>query len=136
MGCKQHKSRRADVDLFGQFVQMLNSIPPKAVIRAVQDECQMLENAAFARQAALSEDAISILIFGRFLNAAKSGISLSHSILPTKHVTAFRDIVARLTGTRQLSLKVKAEFEKAFSGDAVEKNMFVRRSGHSRANPI
>lgn len=110
---------------------MLSSIPVQAVLRAVQDECQMLENAVFQKRMSLDQEVISIFIFARFLNSVRIPVRLTHTVLPAAHVTAFRDIVARLIGAGELPLRAEDEFEKMFSRDSKLSNFDPAISSYS-----
>ena len=104
-----------NLNLFNKFEKMIAGIPDKGVLRAVELECNMVEDDLGHKRTLPLADANSILSFQRFLKAAASGARVPTTALPMNHVTFYRETVDRLVDAGQLPSDAKERFEAAFS---------------------
>ena len=106
--------------LFETFCEMVDRLPPKAVLKAAARERLMLdEDLAFGRIVS-SEDTALILNFCRFLEGvALHGLVLPRT-MPMEHWTFYRRTVERLVAAGELPHQVQEEFE------AVNHDVFFR----------
>jgi hypothetical protein len=100
--------------LFERFIAMIDSVPAKGVLRAVELEGQTLQNdLAFKRTMPLG-DARSILAFYNFLKSTVAGIGVEHSILPIQHIVFYKKTIERLIEAGQLPYEAKEQFHETF----------------------
>lgn len=100
-----------------QFVQSLDSISTANIFTAIERECRKLERFTSANGVSLNDEAVSSLIFRRFLNVVMLGVHLSHSALPAEQYVACRKIAERLVEEKKLPLRTLEEFVQTFSSD-------------------
>jgi hypothetical protein len=95
------------------FAEMVETIPPHAVIAALEWEIPILEKNLATQYPAPSADAAAILDLCRFVFAARRGMSVEFSsdTLPSQHREIFRKTVARLVKAEELPFSAKAEFD-------------------------
>lgn len=99
--------------LFETFCEMVDDLPPKAVLKAVAIERFMLEEDLAQGRTVPSYEVASILAFCRFLgDAARGWLTISRTI-PMGHWTFYRKTVERLVAAGELPREVKADFEAA-----------------------
>jgi hypothetical protein len=107
------------MDIFGIFSRMLGKLPAPAIIKALDAECQMLEddfqhyrlNAFNA-----TEDALSILSFRGFIQMMKSDTILQCSRhLPFDHLEFYKETLRRLIQAGELPSSAMKEFESVFT---------------------
>lgn len=102
--------------LFETFCEMIDNLPPKAVLKAVAIERFMLEEDLAQGRTVPSDETASILMFCRFLGDAAHGwLALSRNI-PSGHWTFYRRTVERLIAAGELPREVKDDFEAANRG--------------------
>ena|ERR1700676_1717061 len=110
-----------DSCLFERFMGMINSIPAKGVFRAVELECQMLENDLIQKRQNLSlEDTHSILAFYNFLKSAADGICVAPIPLPIQHIVFYKKTLERLIEAEQLPYEAKEQFHETFLSSFVK----------------
>lgn len=114
-----------------QFIESLNDIPVEDIIRVVEEGCRRLESNLLKRGSPLDDQAASILIFRRFINAVMLGVRLTHCVLPTEHTAIYRKLVASLVKAGRLPQGANEEFDKTFS--AVKGSKRAKTAGRSRA---
>jgi hypothetical protein len=102
--------------LFETFCEMIDSLPPKAVLKAVAIERFMLEEDLAQGRTVPSDDTTSILTFCRFLgDAARGWLTLSRTI-PAGHWTFYGKTVERLVAAGELPRGAQEDFEAANRG--------------------
>src|SRR5690349_12453156 len=93
--------------LFDSFARMIESAPPKAVIRAAEVERRMVEDDLESNRTVPDEEAISVLGFCNFLTAAAGGVVVALPAAPIEHCAFYRKIVQRLVEAGELPFTVK-----------------------------
>jgi hypothetical protein len=101
--------------LFESFCEMLESIPIKAVLRAVAAERKMVEDDLEKKRTEPDEYVFSVLGFCNFLMLAVCGVYESVALLPHEHRAFYRKIVQRLVDAGELPPEITGHFEKIFS---------------------
>jgi len=94
---------------------MIDKLPAKGVLPAMQREHQMLENDLATNRPVSRLEAHSILSFCRFLAAIKSGLKMSPVILPPGDTAFFRRTTDRLIEAGELPADAQEHFDKAFT---------------------
>lgn len=100
--------------LFEVFATMINSFPPKAVLRTVARERHMLEEDLASGRTQPNGDIAAILNFCRFLEGAVLGSSALPHTIPMEHWTFYVKTVERLVAAAELPPNVKTDIETAF----------------------
>jgi hypothetical protein len=106
--------------LFNSFAEMIDDIPSQAVPRAVELERCMLEDDWIHKRISSLKEMISILSFGRFINAIIHGDKVLPVELPVAHVAFYRKTVMRLIEIGALPFSAKEEFDHSFSPGFLE----------------
>ena len=101
--------------LFESFCEMLESIPIKAVLRAVDAERKMVEDDLDKKRTERDEYVTSVLGFCNFLMLAVCGVYDSITSLPAEHRAFYGKIVQRLVDAGELPSEIIAHFDKIFS---------------------
>ena len=101
--------------LFESFCEMLESIPIKAVLRAVDAERKMVEDDLDKKRTEPDEYVTSVLGFCNFLMLAMCGVRSSITTLPPEHRAFYRKIVQRLVDAGELPFEIIVHFDKIFS---------------------
>lgn len=101
--------------LFESFSKMIDKLPAKGVISAMEREYQMLENDLATNRPVPRKEAHSILNFCRFLVAVKSGLNVSPAILPPGDTAFFRRTTDRLIKAGELPVEAREHFDEAFT---------------------
>lgn len=94
---------------------MLENLPAKGVLKAVELERQMIKADLEHKRTLPIKEAHSILIFCFFLTSAANGTCIPPIALPFQHVTFYRKTVARLVGEGVLPFEAKQQFDATFS---------------------
>ena len=94
---------------------MIESIPDKGVLRAVELERWMIQDDLANKRTVPIHDATSILDFCHFLTAAKLGGEIHPSVLPMEHVPFYRETVGRLMKAGELPAYAIEHFDATFS---------------------
>ena len=106
------------VHLFERFTQMVEQLPPKGVLAAVQLERQMLEDDLAHKRTLPMEDARSIIAFCNFLeNTAAAGEAVKASV-PLHHISFYRDTVRRMVADGALPAEASEQFDAAITAAA------------------
>jgi len=100
--------------LFKTFCEMLESIPTKAVLRAVEAERRMVEDDLKYKRTARDPYVISVLSFCNFLTLAVCGIYSSMAALPVEHRMFYGKVVQRLVDAGELPLGSEERFNNSF----------------------
>jgi hypothetical protein len=94
---------------------MLGDLPAPAISRALDAECRMLEDDFQNNRFDITEDVISILCFGAFVEMVKRGNFLRCSTyLPPEHVEFYKETVIRLIQAEELPSSAMNDFDYAF----------------------
>lgn len=104
--------------LFESFCEMLESIPTKAVLRAVDAERRMVEDDLVKKRTEMDEYVASVLGFCNFLTLAVSGIYTSAPGLPFEHCAFYRKIIQELVDAGELPREISRYVEKVFVAPA------------------
>jgi hypothetical protein len=100
---------------------MIDNIPAKGVLRAVELECQMLQHDAVQKRQTLSpEDTRSISVFYNFLKSAADGICIPPRTLPIQHIVFYKKTLERLIESEQLPYEAKEQFHETFLSSFVK----------------
>ena len=115
--------------LFESFCEMLESIPIKAVLRAVDAERKMVEDDLDKKRTERDEYVTSVLGFCNFLMLAVCGVYDTITSLPSEHRAVYRKIVQRLVDAGELPSEITGHFEKIFSPafDSAESRRSLKR---------
>jgi len=100
--------------LFESFCEMLESIPIKAVLRAVDAERKMVEDDLHKKRTERDEYVSSVLGFCNFLMLAVCGIYVSITSLPSEHRAIYRKIVQRLVDAGEIPSEIVGQFDRIF----------------------
>jgi len=100
--------------LFESFCEMLESIPIKAVLRAVEAERKMVEDDLEKKRTEPDEYLSSVLGFCNFLMLAVCGIHDSITSLPWEHHAFYSKIIHRLVDAGELPSEIIGHFDKIF----------------------
>ena len=103
--------------LFESFCEMLDNIPIKAVLRAVDAERKMVEDDLDKKRTEKDEYVSSVLGFCNFLMLAVCGVYDSLTTLPAEHRIFYTKIVRRLIDAGELPGEIMAHFERIFSSE-------------------
>ena len=101
--------------LFETFSKMIDKLPAKGVIAAMERENQMLENDLVTNRPVSKQEAYSILSFCRFLAARKSGLAVSPALLPPGHAAFYRKTLERLIDAGELPENAQEQFDETFT---------------------
>ena len=101
--------------LLDSFCDMLETVPPKAVIPAADAERKMVEEDLATKRTAADEEAMSVLQFCHYLVNAERGLQSSLPSWPIEHFASYRKVVQRLVEAGELPWQVKEQFDFGFS---------------------
>ena len=101
--------------LFKTFCEMLDSIPTKAVLRAVEAERRMVEDDLTYKRTERDPYVTSVLSFCYFLTLAVCGIYSSMAALPVEHRMFYGKVVQRLVDAGELPLGSAEYFNNSFA---------------------
>jgi hypothetical protein len=101
------------LSLFDAFADMIETISPRAIIRALEREHRMLQEDLAYQRPVPPKEAASILNFCRFVEAVKTGapVQFPAAALPARHLEFYRETVGRLVDAEELPFNAKAEFD-------------------------
>src|SRR5690242_2732867 len=88
--------------LFESFCELLESIPTKAVLRAVEAERRMVEDDLEHKRTELDQYVVSVLSFCNFLTSAVCGVYASMAGVPVEHRVFYGSVVQRLVDAGEL----------------------------------
>jgi len=101
--------------LFESFCEMLESIPTKAVLRAVEAERKMVEDDLEHKRTERDPYVISVLSFCNFLTLAVCGVHASMAALPVEHRMFYGKVVQRLVDAGELPSESTEHFNSGFA---------------------
>jgi hypothetical protein len=101
--------------IFDAFRQMINDLPPEAVLKALDLQCKMLEHDLEAGRLSASEAALSIVSFRQFVRTVKVGHAM-HCVkpLPPEHIEFFKGLIVRLVKAKELPPDAMEQFDFTF----------------------
>jgi hypothetical protein len=103
------------VQIFDIFARTIASLPVQCIVKALDLECQMLNNDMENNRLPLPEDAFSIHYFREFVQAAKLGRILNCGRrLPLDHIEFFKETIVRLVQANELPKTAMDQFDSAF----------------------
>jgi hypothetical protein len=103
------------VNYFDIFTRTIAHLPTKAIIRALDLECNMLEDDFEHERLASLEDANSILCFRQFLRTAEAAkMMLRAKCFPPDHLEFYKETIVRLVQARELPTSAMERFDYAF----------------------
>ena len=94
---------------------MLESIPIKAVLRAVAAERKMVEDDLDKKRTEPDKYVCSVLGFCNFLMLGVCGVYESVALVPREHRAFYGKIVQRLVDAGELPPEITGHFERIFS---------------------
>jgi hypothetical protein len=98
---------------FELFCEIIDGLPPKAVLKAVAMEQHMLDEDLALGRTPPSDDTASVLRFCRFLEGAAHGALLMPRNVPMKHWAFYAKTVERLVAAGELPCEVQQDFKPA-----------------------
>jgi|SRR5436309_1397277 len=101
--------------LFESFCEMLESIPPKAVLRAVEAERRMVEDDLRHDRVERDPCVLSVLSFCNFLTLAVCGVYASMACSPVEHRMFYGKVVQRLVDAGELPQGSAEHFKSSFA---------------------
>ena len=100
---------------FKTFAQRISKLPPQAIIRALDRECDRLRRDLADSRDGLSDQAYSVLYFKIFVRAAKLGDVLDLIIqLTAEEVEFFQKTIIRLVQVNALPISALDHFQSTF----------------------
>jgi len=108
------------VHLLSPFWRMIDRMPAEAVVGAVQREGQMLADDLAKGRMPLDGEALSILSFCHFLEAARSGVKIPPVALPMEDTAFYRKTTERLVKAGKLPDAAQQQFDDIFSKPALK----------------
>lgn len=103
------------VHLLSPFLRMIDRIPVGAIVRAARREEQMLVDDLARGRTFLDDEAISILSFCHFLEAARSGVKIPPVALPMEDTAFYRKTTEKLVKAGELPGAAREQFEDVFA---------------------
>jgi hypothetical protein len=100
--------------LFESFKRMMEHIPPKAMVKAIELEHEMLEDDLLYKRVAETRDIFSILSFCKFINAVAQKDNILPVALPARQVAFYRAVVNQLIRGGELPFDAKEQFDFTF----------------------
>ncbi|HSY18355.1 MAG TPA: hypothetical protein VK815_08480 [Candidatus Acidoferrales bacterium] len=109
--------------LLDSLTDLIEATPVRSIIMTCQRECRRLEESLAGEHSAPFSQAIPILIFFRFVEAARKGTSVQFfaANFPARHLELYQKVVARLVAAGELPVKTMAAFQKMAGGMACPK---------------
>lgn len=106
------------LQIFELFAGVIARLPPEAVLKAIDLECNMLESDANERRLPVPTDAFSIFCFREFVRAVQRGQAMREvAPLPPDHLEFFKETVVRLVQADELPPAAMQQFDYIFAPD-------------------
>ena len=103
--------------IFELFTGVIANLPPQAILKAFDLECEMLEKDA-KNHRPVPEDAFSIFYFREFIQAMKLGeVVRQVKPLPPDHIEFFKKTIVRLVQANELPQAAMDQFDCTFAPD-------------------
>jgi hypothetical protein len=101
--------------LFELFAKMVAKLPPRAITKALDLECEMIEHDAGRYRRTFPEDTRSILSFRQFIQKVKLGQPMERvNPFPPDHVEFFKETIVRLIQADELPASAMGQFDDTF----------------------
>lgn len=105
-----------DPHIFIPFVKMVQRLPAKAIVQALEVEYRMVQHDFERHWFALTEEALSILYFREFIRAAKYGGELFFNrSFPPEHCEFYRQTLIRLIEANEVPPNALEKFDQLFA---------------------
>lgn len=101
--------------LFESFSKMIDAMPSKGIIPALELECGILAEELAHRRAPHTEEAHSLLSYFRFIKAVQAGDRMSPTVLSAAGTAFFRKTTQRLAAAGELPGDARQQFDTVFS---------------------
>jgi hypothetical protein len=113
---KKSEPDNAMPSLFESFADMIEFIPPGAIVDTLERESHMLIEDLRCNRPVPKDEADSILIFCRFVDVLRRGlpISIMDAALPASHLEFYRKTIDRLVQAGELPAAAPDEFDRCF----------------------
>lgn len=106
----------ASFHIFDLFVRIIADVPARVIVKELDLQCRMLENELWRHHQPLTQEAFSILRFGQFVRAAKTGRAVcSVEAIPPDHLEFYKTTVVRLIHANELPLAAADQFDHTFT---------------------
>ena len=106
--------------LFETFSKMIDRLPAKSVLSALQREHQMLENDLATNRPVSRQEAHSILSFCQFLASIKAGQPMAPVVLPPSDTAFYRKTTGRLIEAGELPADTHGRFDEVFTAPLLQ----------------
>jgi hypothetical protein len=101
--------------LFDVFSKMIADLPARAVPKALELQCRMIEEDEENRRLASREDACSILYFRQFMQSINSGQAMERlKQLSPDHIEFYKETIVRLIQAEVLPPSTMGQFDAIF----------------------
>jgi hypothetical protein len=101
--------------LFDVFSKMISGLPARAVPKALDLQCRMIEEDGENRRLASPEDACSILCFRQFIQSTKLGQPMENlKPLSPDHIEFYKETIVRLIQSEVLPPSAMDRFDAIF----------------------
>ena len=101
--------------LFESFSKMIDQMPARGIIAAVELQRRMLADDLAHKRTLLKKEARSVFSFCRFLRAAVLGHSMPPVLLPAPDTAFYRQTTERLIQAGELPATARDQFDAVFS---------------------
>ncbi|HTX22076.1 MAG TPA: hypothetical protein VMD27_09515 [Candidatus Aquilonibacter sp.] len=99
--------------LFEAFAEMIDDLPAKGILKAIERERQMLKDDLLYKRVT-AEEVASIFSFCEFIKAVTEEDEMIPVELPEDQVVCFRKIVRRLVEAGELPVHAEEQFDLTF----------------------
>jgi len=114
---------------FKKFAQKISKLPPQAIIRALDRECDRLRRDLADCRDGLSDQEYSVLYFKMFVRAASLGDVLDLIIqLPADEVEFFQKTTIRLVQANALPVTAMDHFQSTFKVTDKARHLNMRKA--------
>jgi hypothetical protein len=105
-----------DPHIFRPFMKMVQRLPAKAIIQALELEYKMLQNDFESNRYVFTEEPLSILYFREFIQTARFGGTMFFSRpFPPEHYEFYRHTLVRLIKAGEVSPSSLEAFDHLFA---------------------
>ena len=102
--------------IFDLFSRMISDAGAGAIVEELDLECRMLEDEQWRRHLPLTPEEFSILRFGQFIRAARTGREMcSVEAVPPDHIEFYKTTVLRLIQANELPIAAASQFDQTFT---------------------
>jgi hypothetical protein len=102
--------------IFSPFVKMIQRLPAKAIVQALEVEYRMVQTDFERGRYSLTEEALSIFYFREFIQMTKYGGDVFFTRpFPPEHCEFYRQTLVRLIEANEVPLDAVEKFDKLFA---------------------